>query len=54
MNPLNLVALCNGCNIRVNKERSYWTRYFQGILSMEVSIPKEEVNRENKCPKKNQ
>ena len=27
--PVNLVALCCGCNTKVNANRKYWTTYFQ-------------------------
>ena len=27
-NPENLITLCNHCNIKVNKNRDYWTKHF--------------------------
>ena len=29
--PLNLVALCVSCNIKVNKNREHWTAFFQAM-----------------------
>lgn len=31
-NPSNLVNLCRSCNSKVNKDRDYWTHYFQGQI----------------------
>ncbi len=31
-NKENLLSLCNGCNIRVNVNRKYWTIYFKEII----------------------
>ena len=28
-NPDNLITLCNNCNIKINKNRDYWTNYFK-------------------------
>lgn len=33
-NPDNLITLCNGCNLSVNKNRKYWTNYFQAITDI--------------------
>lgn len=30
-NPKNLITLCVGCNGKVNKNRNYWTNYFQKL-----------------------
>ena len=31
-NPNNLITLCRRCNTKVNKDRNYWTNYFQQFL----------------------
>lgn len=31
-NPDNLITLCVGCNSKVNKNRKYWTNYFNNKL----------------------
>ena len=31
-NPLNLISLCNFCNVSVNASREEWTNYFQNKL----------------------
>ena len=32
-NPDNLITLCNGCNIKANTNREYWTNYFDNLIS---------------------
>ena len=32
-NPMNLLALCQSCNAKVNKNREYWTKQFRKKLS---------------------
>ena len=36
--PVNLIALCRGCNSRVNKNRNYWTEYFQTIIIRKIAL----------------
>lgn len=31
--PQNCISLCNSCNIEVNHNRPYWTKFFQSLLS---------------------
>ena len=33
--PMNLTALCNRCNTKVNTNRPYWTAFFRGIIDRE-------------------
>lgn len=42
LSEVNLIALCNECNIRVNKNREYWTEYFTQLMISRIKIP---VNR---------
>jgi len=28
----NLISLCRSCNVKVNKNKDYWTKYFSGLL----------------------
>jgi len=30
--PVNLITLCISCNVKVNKNREYWTKYFQAMV----------------------
>lgn len=30
--PRNLIALCVGCNVKVNTNREYWTNYFISVM----------------------
>lgn len=32
-NPDNLINLCKKCNSKVNKNRNYWTNYFQNLMN---------------------
>jgi len=36
--PENLITLCNGCNGKVNKDRSYWTNHFRSKLQLQEAI----------------
>ena len=33
-NPDNLITLSNSSNTKVNKNRKYWTRYFQNLMKL--------------------
>ena len=35
--PVNLVALCRGCNARVNANREYWTAFFQAMMIWRIT-----------------
>ena len=30
--PKNLISLCRKCHMKTNKNRKYWTKYFQNKL----------------------
>ncbi len=39
-NPNNLITLCRKCNVKVNKNREYWTEYFQTLMYFKYNSTK--------------
>jgi len=37
LDPKNLISLCRSCNVKANKNRKYWARYFQNKIK-EIKI----------------
>jgi 5-methylcytosine-specific restriction endonuclease McrA len=40
---VNLVALCNSCNIKVNTNRKYWENYFTDLMISKIDFSKKET-----------